>query len=703
MAVVITSKFYQEDEWKDISKVVFTSPNMDSPAIAGTRSHILPGQGALGLWYEDTSEMFRIEDHQEITDTDFYNYRMKAIATVNLDLHPDYIDVKEVNNVGFATYVREQIGAELIDYQDLSYLIDDINLKLEYVPVSRRGDIYSILEISDDLEFRIYTDTSLCYFNSYPGGGGQVLLTPSEYINLKEEYTGHPGWVTEVLEEIPECYIDFNFADDSLVRVTAIEMKAIETSKTTRTTYSLTPGYNMDCRYRTSSTTYEYEDLGDSGKVFIGNYQFQGSNDGETFNTIYVGQNTDNEEKFVYLNNTESYKYYRIKILNNDSLDDEVFHTNYYGIRSFIIHGLKYSEDAGDSTIDIYEFSEQDAPKLIKINNAFTILADTPEITHTITDIDVYGVVETTAISGEPYYTIYSANMYKVGDSNSFTNIAECEASTISGVGFDSSAYVYSEVDNLSTTAEAWASFVNPGTADEYLLYTSESTNYIEVSTSDWVGTADVTYTTVASGTLVSGTNDTYVMGGYATRDYESTLYSRRESYRLLIDDTTTTTGIIYKDVDLYAWGYDGNASIREIDMDVTNSIVFELTIGEAYNCRLTAWDDVTHSTTLNELIMGDHVRCSAIAYCCGGSKLDPEETSEQVNMVYPPAHNRIFKGNVNYAGYKYFYGDFDMVYRYQEDVYGDFLIFKPMLYGIHTGISYGVHDYIITLHYSYT
>jgi hypothetical protein len=30
-------------------------------------------------------------------------------------------------------------------------------------------------------------------------------------------------------------------------------------------------------------------------------------------------------------------------------------------------------------------------------------------------------------------------------------------------------------------------------------------------------------------------------------------------------------------------------------------------------------------------------------------------------------------------------------------------LFFKPMLYGLHAGISYGVHDFVIVLHYSYT
>ena len=47
MAVTLTTKFYESggDTWNDLSKIVFTSPNIDSPNTAGTRSHILPGQG----------------------------------------------------------------------------------------------------------------------------------------------------------------------------------------------------------------------------------------------------------------------------------------------------------------------------------------------------------------------------------------------------------------------------------------------------------------------------------------------------------------------------------------------------------------------------------------------------------------------------------------------------------------------------------
>lgn len=130
------------------------------------------------------------------------------------------------------------------------------------------------------------------------------------------------------------------------------------------------------------------------------------------------------------------------------------------------------------------------------------------------------------------------------------------------------------------------------------------------------------------------------------------------------------------------------------------NSVNFEVTFGECYDCRLTAWDDVTHTTTVNEIIAGDHCRCSAVAlYYTGSDFTNPDSVTE----VHAPVYNRIFKGNVSYMGTDYYYGDFDMQYRTAGNTTGDVLFFKPMLYGLHSGISYGVHDFVLVLHYSYT
>lgn len=159
MAVVITSKFYQESEWKNISKVVFTSPNLVSPSVAGTRSHILPGQGALGMWYEDTSEMFRVEDHQWETDSDFYNFRMHSKESVNLHENPEYIDVVNVNYGSLDKYIQENSGVEIVGYQDTTYAVNEYTVRLEYTLVHSYLD--ELFNTSDDTIIEILEEETM--------------------------------------------------------------------------------------------------------------------------------------------------------------------------------------------------------------------------------------------------------------------------------------------------------------------------------------------------------------------------------------------------------------------------------------------------------------------------------------------------------------------------------------------------------------
>jgi hypothetical protein len=160
-----------------------------------------------------------------------------------------------------------------------------------------------------------------------------------------------------------------------------------------------------------------------------------------------------------------------------------------------------------------------------------------------------------------------------------------------------------------------------------------------------------------------------------------------------VVDKTGTET--IYDTDSLFWWNVDAT---EESWVRYDNSVVFTITTGECYNCRLTAWDDASHSTVLNHLLSTDRARVYALAFnshCAintvGGSTFTPYE------IIAPAVYNHILKGTVSY------YGDFDMVYRYQSDVYGDYLMFKPNLYNVDATIPYGVHDFILTFHYSYT
>lgn len=138
-----------------------------------------------------------------------------------------------------------------------------------------------------------------------------------------------------------------------------------------------------------------------------------------------------------------------------------------------------------------------------------------------------------------------------------------------------------------------------------------------------------------------------------------------------------------------------------------TNAVLFEVTGGECYNCRLTAWDDATHSTLINPIFTGDHCRVSAYAFYLKNTTTDtvilnPFTEANSVPIM-APVKNRIFKGDTVYSGTEYYYGDFDMLDRQGTGYRGDYLLFKPMLYGIDESMPYGVHDFLIVLHYSYT
>lgn len=134
---------------------------------------------------------------------------------------------------------------------------------------------------------------------------------------------------------------------------------------------------------------------------------------------------------------------------------------------------------------------------------------------------------------------------------------------------------------------------------------------------------------------------------------------------------------------------------------DIRNSVKFEVTFGTSINNRLTAWDDVTHSSTNNYLITNDHVKVSAVAYRHSGTEQSPTDIEE----VHPPAYNKVIKGNTTVSGVDNYYGDFDMVWSGGPPTYkdGDILIFRPLLDNITASVPYGTHDFVITLHFTYT
>lgn len=129
-----------------------------------------------------------------------------------------------------------------------------------------------------------------------------------------------------------------------------------------------------------------------------------------------------------------------------------------------------------------------------------------------------------------------------------------------------------------------------------------------------------------------------------------------------------------------------------------SNSVIFAVTFGEAYDCRLTAWDDDTHSTTTNKVINEEHYRVDAVAY---RSNLVDTAHSPMFrtasNLVYPAVYDAVLKGNERY------YGDFDLVFAIEANNYGEYLAFIPRLVNMDDSFIAGSYDFVTTLHYQYT
>jgi hypothetical protein len=128
------------------------------------------------------------------------------------------------------------------------------------------------------------------------------------------------------------------------------------------------------------------------------------------------------------------------------------------------------------------------------------------------------------------------------------------------------------------------------------------------------------------------------------------------------------------------------------------NSIIFSVTFGEAYNCRLTAWDDDTHSTTNNKILDEEHYKVDAVAYRSNvaDSAYQPVFTNEHC-LVYPPVYDKVLKGTESY------YGDFDLIFSIVAGEYGEYLAFAPRLVNMDNSFSAGSYDFVTTLHYEYT
>ena len=150
----------------------------------------------------------------------------------------------------------------------------------------------------------------------------------------------------------------------------------------------------------------------------------------------------------------------------------------------------------------------------------------------------------------------------------------------------------------------------------------------------------------------------------------------------------------------LYIW--QDNITNNDIWANPQNSVIFEVEQGEAYNCRLTAWDDETHSSINNRILQERKYKVTCCVYKAGaGTKEAPLPDQDLSAMPFPPCIDAPLAGDEAYYGY------FDLIHVANGGTtgqqHGEYLYFVPRLDDIDDTYTNGNYDFVTTLHYQYT
>lgn len=218
------------------------------------------------------------------------------------------------------------------------------------------------------------------------------------------------------------------------------------------------------------------------------------------------------------------------------------------------------------------------------------------------------------------------------------------------------------------------------------------TTEFYQTTTSGWNDLAKVVFTSPNLPSPNTAGTRSHILPGELNL---ATWYEDSSNMYRIFNEQVESNEVEYVN-DLYGTTVSG--------FHIQNSVKFEVTSGECYDVRLTAWDDVSHNSTSNYLIDNEMVKVSAVAYryTTGTGIVSNPETVVEVEA---PVYNWTLKGNTTVSGQgNAYYGDFDMIYANPTTGHtGDVLIFRPLLDNIDASVPYGVHDFVVTLHYSYT
>jgi hypothetical protein len=138
-------------------------------------------------------------------------------------------------------------------------------------------------------------------------------------------------------------------------------------------------------------------------------------------------------------------------------------------------------------------------------------------------------------------------------------------------------------------------------------------------------------------------------------------------------------------------------------DSHFSDTLHLWMTLGEAYNCYLTAWDDSTHSSIANIVLENELCKITACVYRSPDANINGEPDSDQATTTYSPVHDYV--SDYPIKGNELYYGKFNLVYYVREpNVIGDMVSIRPRISTINNSIfDPGNYDFVITFHYQYT
>ena len=295
------------------------------------------------------------------------------------------------------------------------------------------------------------------------------------------------------------------------------------------------------------------------------------------------------------------------------------------------------------------------------------------------------------------HYPIYGSDyIYAVRgqDSNSFWRY-----STVSNT--------WSSLTNLITYDDLACGLTSRGTgAVDGTLYVINSTAVYEygVNLNTWSAVDGAISYSDSNKKFTSDGNsgNIFVMGSDGIKSFELDDLSEAGSQYAYDFTFSSVVGTSVVDTAEVFYSWKDNLQNTNVWSNSQTSIIFEVTNGEAYDCRLTAWDDETHTTTTNKILDDEHYKVVATAYkAYSGTTIAPQSDNGTDTMVHPAGIDIPLKGNVKY------FGDFDLIHIADGGItgseHGEYLIFTPRLHNMDSTFASGNYDFVTTLHYQYT